>query len=110
MTPSIKKLAEVFGENAKQAKAVLQMTRSELLEHPAASARTAQCYHKPDTWDLRMTVLNELAGTHGVESFETSKGWCDFLNAGDTYVATLVRFNGKYRVACWGDIAERYAA
>jgi hypothetical protein len=110
MTPSIKKLAEVFGENAKQAKAVLVMTRSELLEIPAAAARDAECYHRPATSDLRLTVLNDLAGTYGVEAFETDKGWCEYLNAGDTYAATLVRFNGKYRVACWGDIAERYAA
>ena len=110
ITPSIKKLAEVFGDNAKQAKAVLLMTRKELLEHPAASARFAECYRPPQTWDLRMTVLNELAGTYGVEAFETSAGWCEYLNAGDTYAATLVRFKGNYRIACWGDIAERYAA
>jgi hypothetical protein len=56
-------------------------------------------------------VLNELAGTHGIESFETRRdGWCDYLNAGDTYAPTLVWFRGKYRVTTWGDIAERYGA
>ena len=110
ITPSIKKLTQVFGDNAKQAKAVLLMTRKELEETPAGAARIAECYRPPQTWDLRMTVLNELAGTHGVEAFETSAGWCEYLNAGDTYAATLVRFKGNYRVTCWGDIAERHAA
>jgi hypothetical protein len=32
-----------------------------------------------------------------------------YLNAGDTYVPTLVRFQGSYRITSWGDIAEKNA-
>lgn len=57
-----------------------------------------------------MECLNALGGFHGVEGMDTKKGECLYLNAGDTYTPTLVRFNGAYRIACWGDIAEKYCA
>ena len=109
--PSIKTLSAVFGDNAKNARVILEMTRSELMELPACQARLNECYYPPKTWDLRLTALDAICdGSCGVESFETERGWCEFLNTGDTYSPTLLRFNGQYRVACWGDIAERYAS
>jgi hypothetical protein len=105
--PSVKTLRDVFGENAKQARKILEMTRRELEALPAGAARVRECYNPPATSDLRLTCLNELAGTHGVEAFETRHGWCEYLNAGDTYSVTLVRYRGRYRVTTWGDIAER---
>jgi len=103
----VKTLREVFGENAKLARRILEMSRRELEELPAGAARVRECYNPPATSDLRLTCLDALAGTHGVESFETRKGWCEYLNNGDTYAATLVRYRGRYRVTSWGDIAER---
>lgn len=109
--PSVKTLRVVFGDNAKQARAILEMTRAQLEELPACAARIAECYHPPETYDLRLTALDALAGTHGVEAFETREGgWCEYLNSGDTYAPTLLRFRGRYRVGCWGDIAERHGA
>jgi hypothetical protein len=114
MTPSIKKLRDIFGDNAPDAKRILQMTRAQLLQLPAGAARAKECYHPPQIWDIRMTCLNELGGFSGVEGFDvTVRGervGVEYLNAGDTYTPTLVRFNGRYRVASWGDIAERYHA
>ena len=110
MTPSIKTLRAIFGENAARAKAILQMSREELIATPTGAARVAECYHPPETRDIRMECLNALGDFHGVEYFETKKGGCMYLNAGDTYALTLVRFNGAYRVKCWGDIAEKYTA
>lgn len=108
-TPSIKKLAEIFGSNAKQAKAILLMSREQLLELPPAIKRVAECYHPPTTQDIRMECLNTLGDFYGVEGFDTKKGECLYLNAGDTYTPTLCRFNGSYRVTAWGDIAEKHA-
>ena len=108
MLPSVRTLSAVFGDNAKQARRILEMSRRELESLPAGAARVAECYHPPATSDLRLTCLNALAGTHGVESFQTKTGYCDYLNAGDAYAATLVRFRGRYRVTTWGDIAERH--
>lgn len=109
MLPSVRTLRAVFGDDAKQARRILEMSRHELESLPAGAARVAECYNPPATSDIRLTCLNALAGTHGVEAFDTRHGVCEYLNAGDTYVATLVRFRGRYRVTTWGDIAERYA-
>ena len=109
-TPSVKNLGTIFGENAKQAKTLLTMTREQLINTPVGSARVNECYHPPLTQDIRMECLNALGSFHGVEVFDTKKGKCWYLNAGDTYTPTLVRFNGGYRIACWGDIAERHVA
>ena len=110
MTPSIKTLRRIFGDNAVRAKQILQMSRDELLQLPAGAARDKECYHPPQTWDIRMTCLNELGDFSGVEGILDFDGVrVEYLNAGDTYTETLVRFNGKYRVTSWGDIAERYS-
>lgn len=108
--PSIRTLRAVFGDRAREARAILEMSRAELETLPAGAARVAECYNPPATSDLRMTCLDALAGTHGVEGFETRRnGWCEYLNAGDTYAPTLLRYRGRYRVGCWGGIAERDA-
>ena len=108
--PSVRALQEVFGENARQARKVLEMSRSELVALPAGAKRVRECYNPPDTHDVRMACLNALADTHGVEAFDTRKGVCEYLNAGDTYAVTLVYFQGRYRVTTCGDIVERWAA
>jgi hypothetical protein len=113
ITPSIKALRAITPDiaTAKQAKAIFLMSRSQLAETPAGAARIAECYHPPKTYDIRMHALDALLGTHGVEGFESARGGTVmYLNAGDTYTPTIVRFRGHYRVACWGDIAERHGA
>lgn len=66
-TPSAFSLAAVFGENAKQAKRVLMMSRADLADTDAGRARIAECYNPPKTYDVRMHVLNALDdGLHGV--------------------------------------------
>lgn len=107
--PSVRTLRAVFGDNAKQARKVLEMSFLELCDTVHGAARVAECHHYPTVSDVRMHVLDALAGTHGVESFDTRAGRCEYLNTGDTYTATLIRFRGRYRVASWGDIAERYS-
>ena len=109
-SPSIKSLSTIFGDNAKQAKALLLMSREQLIRTTVGAARVAECHHAPTTQDIRMECLNALGDFHGVEGFDTKRGECLYLNAGDTYTPTLVRFNGAYRIASWGDIAERYTA
>ena len=109
-SPSIKTLKIIFGENAARAKAILRMNRYQLIATPVGMRQFNDCYHPLTTQDIRMECLNELGDFSGVEWFDTKKGGCMYLNAGDTYTPTLVRHNGVYRVASWGDIAERYTA
>lgn len=109
--PSIKTLASVFGDKAKDIRRILEMTRAELEDMPAGEARINECYHPPTTADLRMHVLDSIIGTHGVEGFLVRDGrQCDYLNTGGSYAATLIRFNGRYIIGCWEDIVERYGA
>lgn len=109
--PSIKTLRQVFDHRAKEARAILEMTRAQLEELPAAADMLRRCYGSPRTCDIRMVCLDAICeGSHGVEAFQLRDGsYCDYLNTGDTYNVTLLRVHGRYRVCCWGDIAERHA-
>lgn len=114
ITPSIKTLKtlpDVDAGKAATLKALLTADRATLEAHPAGAARIAECWNPPSTADLRLTCLDAELGTYGVEAFLTENGErVYYLNAGDTYTPTIVRFRGNYRVACWGDIAERHGA
>ena len=113
-TPSIKTLQTLPGVDADKAralKALLTARRAALEAHSAGAARVAECWTAPSTSDLRLTCLDAELGTYGVEAFRTDKGeLVEYLNAGDTYAPTIIRMRGAYRVACWGDIAERHGA
>ena len=110
--PSVKSLRAVFADRPLRARTVLEMSRAELIAHPAGAARIAECYRAPTTRDLRMTVLNSLdTGLYGVEGFDVSRRdgtqatvW--YLNTGDTYTTTIVYWAGAYRVESWGDRVE----
>jgi hypothetical protein len=115
MLPSVKTLDSAFPGKGRELRWALKASAKQLAKHPAGAARIAECYHPPKVYDVRLHVLNAIADCHGVEyiahkddSFTESKGY-DYLNTGDSCVATIVRScrTGNYRVACWGDIVER---
>jgi hypothetical protein len=56
-----------------------------------------------------MDAIDVLLGTRGVEGLTTRRGRYLYCNTGETYEATVVRCTsrGTWRVATWGDIAER---
>lgn len=105
--PSIKTLSRVF-ENPRDARRILEMSRAQLLELPAGSARVAECWHAPKTYDIRMHCLDALElNLYGVESVESVSGeYADYLNTGDTYAATVIYWRGRYRVQSLGDFVE----
>lgn len=109
MLPSIKTLSKAFPPDvARQARKVLEMSHAELSVHPVGSSRISECYHHPKWYDVRMTILNSVCGTYGVEGFQDSKGnWLTYLNNGDTYTPTILYWKGKYIVSTWGDIVEQ---
>jgi hypothetical protein len=106
-TPSIKTLSAVFDDPA-HAKRILRMPRAQLFETPAGAARDAACYNPPKTHDIRMTVLDSIEpGTYGVEYIAFVNGeYADYLNTGETYAPTLIRWRGRYRVQSMGDFIE----
>jgi hypothetical protein len=116
MLPSVKTLETAFPGHGKQLRQALEMKRSQLAQHPAGAARIAECYHSPETYDVRLHVLNAIAETCGVEYIAHREDCSaealglDYLNVGDPYIPTIVRFaDGRYRVACYGDIVERHS-
>jgi len=128
--PSVKtlcQLKDVTRETAKRIRLVIKLeTRNELADYaerylPRTRDWLMRCYHRPQASDLRAAMLDELLCTFGVEYlFATAEGLqghcslpsdelvCEFLNAGDTYATTLIRYHGRWQLGCWGDIAERY--
>lgn len=110
-SPSIEAIEVEFPGKGKLAKAIFRMRRAELETLPAGEARIRECYNPPTTSDVRLHCLDALLGTFGVEAFQTKNGtWVEYLNTGETYSPTIVRMNGNYRIASWGDIAERYGS
>ena len=111
LTPSIKALDGLTADRelSKVLKQLLTASRAELEATPAGEERIRECWTPPKTSDLRLTCLNAALGAYGVEAFQTRKGeLVEYLNMGDTYAPTIVRFRGNYRIACWGDFAEKH--
>lgn len=110
-SPSISAIESAFPGKGKEAKAIFGMRRSELESLPAGEARVRECYHAPSTSDVRLHCLDALLETFGIEAFQTRNGTLvEYLNNGDTYTPTIVRMNGHYRIASWGDIAETHGS
>lgn len=106
--PSIKTLSLVFGDKAKEARRILEMTREELRNHPAGAKRINECYHHPKWYDVRLHVLDSLGETFGLESAEHRSGaYADYLNTGETYAPTIIYWQGRYRVQSLGNLIER---
>ncbi len=82
-------------------------------QFPQTAKWFLQCHNPPKSQELKMSALNELLGCYGVEAigdFNNYPPVCHFeyLNTGDTYSATIIRFpGGRYVVSSWGDEVER---
>lgn len=107
--PSVKTLERAFPGKGKTLRRLLQSEQA-VREHPAAIARVRECYHEPKLYDLRLHALNAELGTFGVGYAEGqgSSVSFDYLNTGDTYGTTIIRFvDGRYRVGDWGTVVEQ---
>lgn len=105
--PSVKTLSTVF-DKPRVARVILEMSRARLLATEAGKTLDRDCLRGPATAHIRMHVLNALdRGLHGVECVETTKGeFADYLNTGDMYAPTVIRWRGNYRVQSLGDFVE----
>lgn len=114
ITPSIRTLQTLPGvdiDHARKMKSILRMNRDQLLALPIVQESIRGFYNPPFTSHCRMLALNAILGSHGIESFRTKKGEIvDYLNMGDPYILTIIRFRGNYRVTDWGTIAELHGS
>lgn len=106
--PSIKTLSLVF-DDAKKAREILEMSRTQLIGLPAGSLRVGECLHAPKTYDIRLHCLNAIdSGLFGIENLVSACGsYASYLNTGDSYTPTLIYWDGQYRVQSIGDFVEK---
>lgn len=108
--PSIRTLESAFPGKGRVLRALIE-SPAVVCAHPAAVALSQQSHGRPTLAHLRMTALNAELGFHGVEYVHPGRGsrspGFEYLNAGDSYVTTIVRFSdGRYRVTDIGSIIE----
>lgn len=109
--PSVKKLAEVFGDRAKEVRELLKGERN-TTDYASVQKLEKDCYHRTGYLHRLLTALNEIADMHGVEFIPAGSNKkspsIDFLNAGDSYACTFMILDGyRYVVGDWGSIVER---
>ncbi len=115
--PSVKTLQEIAGDRAKELRQVLECGRAEIEalldsgQYPITAAWYRSCYHPLSLATTKLSIASEITECHGVEYIEAGSNQkspaIEYANAGDPYVATLMRINGRYRVGYYGDIVER---
>ncbi len=109
--PSVKTLKEVFRDNTKEARMLLE-GKKKTTEYDCVNELVSSCWHKPKYTDRVLCALDYLAGTYGVERQEEG---CNvkspafaYLNTGDMYAPTLMLIQGRgFKVMSVGDMIER---
>ena len=119
--PSIKKLQEIPGIGPAEAQAIrhaLKWGHFEA-EQPwtpiGVEDWVRSCYHQPRRLDVAHAICAHII-TEGRDiswdvmqdqsewaSYHEGPSW-EAVNVGDTYIPTLCRKNGNYRVCGWGDL------
>lgn len=95
--------------------------RIDPLKHPHRFPHTCewvnQCYNMPRRSEIKLSALDELLGTCGVESIESPTIFVDsyygnkvasYLNTGDSYATTLLlnHVHSRWQLTSWGDFCE----
>ena len=108
--PSVKTLEEAFPGKGKEIRALME--GGPTMNYESVIRLELQCYHRHRRCERVMCALNEIIEGHGVESIvpiDSDRPSYDYVNMGDTYATTiLMRDDGKFIVACWGDIVEKH--
>ena len=108
--PSIKTLRQAFPESNAATLRKLLDSAEVVRNHPAAIALDSACLNPPTLAMMRLAALDDEIKGYGVEyvSGIGSSQSFEYINMGDTYATTIVRFNnGRYCVADIGSIIER---
>lgn len=117
--PSVKTLSRICDSpaQARKLRKLLEIRNGCKLEAmiaaecPHTQSWIDQCHNSPSLHDMKMNAADELIGTYGVEFIPRGQNAqspsIEYLNAGDTYAATLMFVRGSFVVGCWGDIVER---
>lgn len=115
--PSRVRLMTALRISAETAETVRGLIRGEIRtldaeRFPQSNAHFASCYNRPSRLARILECLNELLEMHGVEAIGDSQTYgppAEYLNAGDTYAATIIfdHMAGNFKVDTWGDWLEK---
>jgi hypothetical protein len=115
--PSVKALADALRITSEQAQTVRGLIRGEIrtkdvARFPKANAYFQKCRHEPDRLTRILECLDEVLEMHGVETLGECRAYgppAEYLNAGDTYTATLLfdRIAWNFKLTTFGDWLER---
>jgi hypothetical protein len=115
--PSAKRLVDALNitpEQAETVRGLIQGTAKTLdpIKFPRSNAYFSSCYRQPKRLGRVLVCLNELLELHGVESLgpvQTYGPPAEYLNAGDTYAATLIfdHMAGNFKLTTWADWIEQ---
>jgi hypothetical protein len=114
--PSKKALITALNITPEQADTVRGLIRGETrtknpAQFPKSNAYFSKCHHEPKRLHRILECLNETLEMHGVECLGEVKTYgppAEYLNAGDTYTATLLfdHIAGNFKLTSWGDWYE----
>jgi hypothetical protein len=115
--PSKKALIDALNITPEQADTVRGLIRGEIrtkdaARFPLANGYFARCFNPPDRLTRILECLNEVLEMHGVEALGEVRTYgppAEYLNAGDTYTATLLfdHIADNFKLTSWGDWYER---
>ena len=111
--PSVKRLKESLNIDTRQAKIARALMQGwhftwDVDLFPKANRYFTKCYSEPCYAQRVLHCLNEALEMHGVEVITRDGNVvARYLNSGDSYVPTLMRIDGKFRISSVGDYAER---
>jgi len=67
-----------------------------------------QCFNRPTTPEIAMAMLNEAIEGHGIEAVFTTDSVpvFSYVNTGDSYNPTIVKFRSRFILTTVGDMVE----
>lgn len=115
--PSKKKIMQSLHVSEDTAETVRGLIRGDVPtldaeRFPKSNAYFSRCYNTLPRLARILECLNELLEMHGVEAIGEVRTYgppAEYLNAGDTYAATLVfdHLAGNFKLTSWGDWLEK---
>jgi len=113
--PSVKTIQKIKGvdfESAILARLIMQAKSREELEVLDLSVyktywqKTGQQMYNPHSLnELKMQLLDIVLNGYGVEGHKVNKkgDYVEYINFGDSYDMTVLLFQNRFIVSCWGD-------
>ncbi|ALT58079.1 hypothetical protein FDG94_gp087 [Pseudomonas phage SM1] len=96
---------------AKRIRAIWRGDLDEVRKHfPETDTLIEEYYTQPGARELRRVIIDRLLDTCGVEylgQYKRSGEHVHYCNAGDPYVTTVMFFDQRLVIGCWGDLVER---